>query len=193
MGRKFEWDAILPTAGFDTPPPDELRPRDAHEHRWLAEWSIPMTRAEMDEAANVPGEQPSSHQFLFPSRGTRDRYIEEADGRRFVLVLPTNVRGRIVHQVSCQHAGRRRKTETASGRLDGRRSCDDRLRPNRRRSCQESSAAVDGRHRRGFCLDVFAVGRRAVRHCEARDAPPRRGQCRPRGRRREASRHPHRR
>lgn len=65
MGRKFQWDAILPTAGFETPPPEKFRPRDAKEQKWLAEWSAP--RGSTDPQS-IPG--------------SNGRYIDEADGRR---------------------------------------------------------------------------------------------------------------
>ena len=88
MGRKFEWDAILPTTGFETPPPEKLRPHGAHEKQWLAEWSAPLTSQEIQQAAaqSAPaGQSPPKHQFLFPSRGHKDRFIDEPDGRRSYL------------------------------------------------------------------------------------------------------------
>ena len=85
MGRQFEWDAILPSAGFETPPAEKFRPRDAHEQRWLAEWSAPLAPADLPQTPGAKGEQPPTHQFLSPTRGHHERYIEEADGRRSYL------------------------------------------------------------------------------------------------------------
>ncbi len=41
LGRKFQWDAILPEIGFEGPVPEKYRPRDASEAKWLAEWAAP--------------------------------------------------------------------------------------------------------------------------------------------------------
>ena len=86
MGRRFEWDAILPSDGFETPPPKKYAPRSAREQRWLAEWAAPLDVADLPSAAgNSKGDQPSSHKFLSGARGYRDDYLEEADGRSSYL------------------------------------------------------------------------------------------------------------
>ncbi|MCC7474322.1 MAG: HAMP domain-containing protein [Pirellulales bacterium] len=81
MGRRFEWEAILPTDGYESPPAEQFRPRDAREQRLLAKWSIPLTPDEKREAGNVQGSPSTSQPFLIPSRGTDDRYVKETDGR----------------------------------------------------------------------------------------------------------------
>jgi signal transduction histidine kinase len=83
MGRKFEWDPILPKGGYDTPPPEKYSPRDEHEKHWLDEWSAPIDPAELQQAAAA--DQSPTHQFIFPSRGHRERYIEESGGKRSYL------------------------------------------------------------------------------------------------------------
>jgi signal transduction histidine kinase len=85
LGRKFEWEAILPPAGFEKPPPEQFQPRNSHEQRWLAEWSAPLSPADVPPAAGANGEQLPIHQFLSGARGHHERYIEEPDGRRSYL------------------------------------------------------------------------------------------------------------
>jgi signal transduction histidine kinase len=85
MGRKFHWDAILPAAGFDSPPPEKFRPRDKREERRLAEWSVPLDPTKQPQVSEGDGTQTAAHQFL-TGRGEYDeRYIEEPDGRRSYL------------------------------------------------------------------------------------------------------------
>jgi two-component system, NarL family, sensor histidine kinase BarA len=85
LGRKFEWDAILPADGFESPLLEKYQPRDSHEQRWLAEWSAPLSPADVPPTAGANGEQPPIHQFLSGARGHHERYIEEPDGRRSYL------------------------------------------------------------------------------------------------------------
>jgi two-component system, NarL family, sensor histidine kinase BarA len=59
MGRKFQWDAILPPDAFEAPVPEKHRPQGRLEQHWLAEWSSPL-------AADDPG--------------YRERYIAEPGG-----------------------------------------------------------------------------------------------------------------
>ncbi len=81
MGRKFEWEAILPSDSFETPPAESFRPRDALESRWLAEWATPLTPVEAAGDGGKEGDQP----LTIPKRGYHERYIEDANGRRSYL------------------------------------------------------------------------------------------------------------
>ena len=82
LGRKFEWDAILPNQKDGAEPPEKYRPRNSHEKNWLAEWSPPLTEAELMAPQTASGDQPAMHQFLSGGRGHHERYPEEPDGRR---------------------------------------------------------------------------------------------------------------
>jgi two-component system, NarL family, sensor histidine kinase BarA len=57
LGRKFQWDAILPQRPTAPPVPEELRPRDVDEQRLLAEWAVrPSSPATGSEAeSNLAG------------------------------------------------------------------------------------------------------------------------------------------
>ncbi len=80
MGRKFEWEAILPSDSFETPPAEKFRPRDAVESRLLAKWAAPLKAA---EAASRAGEsnQDNNQQSATSKREFHERYIEDAKGR----------------------------------------------------------------------------------------------------------------
>jgi two-component system sensor histidine kinase BarA len=85
MGRHFDWDAILPTPSFETPPEVRFRPHDDPEKNWLTEWAAPLTAADILPAkAEKNGDQPVS-EFLSSPRGFHERYIAEADGRQSYL------------------------------------------------------------------------------------------------------------
>jgi two-component system, NarL family, sensor histidine kinase BarA len=90
-GRKFQWEAILPSAPADAPLPDKYRPRDAVEQRWLAEWA----------AAAPPGgeetEQATGDEIVPKIKKHHDRYIDEPDGRRsYVYYQPMYADGSCV-------------------------------------------------------------------------------------------------
>jgi two-component system, NarL family, sensor histidine kinase BarA len=84
MGRKFQWEAILPNAADGTKPPERYLPRDTTEKTWLAEWSAPLAAAEL-APTDAGVEQPPVPQFLAGARGYHQRYIEEPDGRSSYL------------------------------------------------------------------------------------------------------------
>ncbi len=79
LGRKFQWDAILPSKPADPPLEEIKQPRDSFEQSLLAEWS-----------AALPEKPPKPDQTLDDYLSTvfdyRDRWIEnETDGRRSYL------------------------------------------------------------------------------------------------------------
>jgi signal transduction histidine kinase len=84
LGQKFQWDVILPQAGFESPLPEKYRPQDHVEQRWLAEWSVPLRPDEQSPDAGQT-EPSRTNQFLSRARGYHERYIEERDGRRSYL------------------------------------------------------------------------------------------------------------
>ena len=192
MGRKFQWDAILPNAPDGTRPPDRYLPRDSLEKTWLAEWSAPLAAADL--AANGGRGRRAAARVTIPCRRPRPSPAVHRRARRppLVSLLSADVRRRVVHQMPYAFAagsGAANRSETE--RSDGRDPRDDRLRPDRRGNCQEPGVSVDGRDRRRFRVDVFIVGRCALRDRETRHAFARRGERRPRGRRRETGRHSH--
>ncbi len=83
MGRKFEWDPILPTAGFETPPPEKFRPHGAHERGWLAEWATPLSSSDL--AQTDAKEEQSPEQKLLSPVHSHELYIDEPGGRRSYL------------------------------------------------------------------------------------------------------------
>jgi two-component system, NarL family, sensor histidine kinase BarA len=85
MGRHFEWDAVLPVGGFESPPEEKFHPRDAHEQTWLADWSAPLNPADQAQPPPAKTEADTPQQFLSSPRGFRERYIEESDGRQSYL------------------------------------------------------------------------------------------------------------
>jgi two-component system, NarL family, sensor histidine kinase BarA len=80
LGRKFQWDAILPADNYDAPLDQKYRPRDATEAKWLAEWLA----ADSAKAAapSTSGETSAAQPFLSVGGKYHERYIEETDGRR---------------------------------------------------------------------------------------------------------------
>jgi len=85
LGRKFQWDAILPNDAEGKKPPEKYRAKTAHEQTWLAKWSAPLTEAEANAQPPAGANQPSEHQFHSGARGFHERYIDEPDGRRSYL------------------------------------------------------------------------------------------------------------
>src|SRR4051812_35361691 len=85
MGRHFEWDAVLPAGGFETPPEQKFQPRDAHEQTWLADWAAPLNQTDQLQRAPAKADADLPQQFLSSPRGFRERYIVEADGRQSYL------------------------------------------------------------------------------------------------------------
>src|SRR6185369_2589708 len=82
LGREFQWDAILPQAGFAGPLPEMYKPHGATEEKWLAEWAAPHhAGAQAPPAEGKPEPAPAD-----PSASEvppyRERYITDADGRR---------------------------------------------------------------------------------------------------------------
>jgi signal transduction histidine kinase len=84
LGRKFEWDVILPQSSFESPLTEKYRPQDATEQRWLSEWSVPLEPGEAVPDADQIAQSPTN-QFLSRDRGYKERYIEEPDGSRSYL------------------------------------------------------------------------------------------------------------
>ncbi len=64
LGRKFQWEVILPQTDFKEPLSEEYRPQVPVEQRWLAEWSSP--------------NRPDASDY-------RERYVEDGEGRRSYL------------------------------------------------------------------------------------------------------------
>src|SRR5205807_3491076 len=62
LGRKFQWDAILPDTGFDGPVPEKYRPHGASEEKWLAEWAAPPHSGTQAPLAKAQPEQPPKNQ-----------------------------------------------------------------------------------------------------------------------------------
>ena len=81
MGRKFQWDAILPAESFEGKIDEKYHPRDATEQRWLAEWSA-APAAPPPAATDVATQASTANQFLSSRGKYHQRYIEEPDGRR---------------------------------------------------------------------------------------------------------------
>jgi signal transduction histidine kinase len=82
LGREFQWDAILPQAGFAGPLPEMYKPHGATEEKWLAEWAAPHhAGAQAPPAEGKPEPAPTD-----PSASEvppyRERYITDGDGRR---------------------------------------------------------------------------------------------------------------
>lgn len=76
LGRKFQWDAILPSKPADPHELDEVnRPRDLFEQSLVAEWN-----AALPAKQNLPDKSLDEYLSTVPSY--RDRYINEPDGRR---------------------------------------------------------------------------------------------------------------
>ena len=82
LGRKFQWDAILPEIGFEGPVPEKYRPRHAYEAKWLAEWAAPANSGAQAPPADKQPEQPAGTQFHSGERGYHQRYVDEGNGRR---------------------------------------------------------------------------------------------------------------
>jgi signal transduction histidine kinase len=80
LGRKFQWDAILPADNYASPLDPKFRPRDPTEHKWLAEWQA--AGAANSEPQPTAGDAASAQPFLSVEGKYHERYIEEADGRR---------------------------------------------------------------------------------------------------------------
>ena len=82
LGRKYNWEAILPQSGFETDLPNEYKPRDQFEEKWLAHWAAPESSAAPVTPAEKEPEQPAINQFYARNRGFKDRYVDEKDGGR---------------------------------------------------------------------------------------------------------------
>ena len=93
MGRKFEWDAILPGRQFrNAARPKNFVPRDAQEQRWLAEWAAPL--APISAKTSSDGDQRTRHQFL-SGRDELSRAIHRRSRWPPLLpILSADVRGR---------------------------------------------------------------------------------------------------
>lgn len=81
LGRKYQWDAILPQSGFDSNVDPKYLPRDPVEAKWLALWSAPQSGAEAPPAKTGADGQPVS-QFYTNDRGFHQRYVDEPNGGR---------------------------------------------------------------------------------------------------------------
>jgi signal transduction histidine kinase len=80
LGRKFQWDAILPVVPADVELPKEYLPEPGVEQRLLAEWAQVSPEQQAAADASAEGE------FLAPGSTVPsfDRYIE-ADGKRWYI------------------------------------------------------------------------------------------------------------
>jgi two-component system sensor histidine kinase BarA len=82
LGRNYNWDAILPQNGFESPVPDKYHPRDEFEKKWLARWAAPhVSGAQAPLAGKEPNKQPTD-ESRFRERGFSDRYVDEENGGR---------------------------------------------------------------------------------------------------------------
>ncbi len=81
LGKKFEWDAILPQTGFVDQVPDKNRPHGQLEEKWLAEWAAPNAGAQAPLADNQADDsgasQPEAEESLY-----HERYIDDKSGHR---------------------------------------------------------------------------------------------------------------
>ncbi len=110
MGRHFDWDAILPTASFETPPEAKFRPHDETEQKWLTEWTAPLTAADIPPATATKIDDQLPSEFLSSPRGFHERYIAESDGRQsYLYYQPLYAEASCVNCHKHLDAGGRRK------------------------------------------------------------------------------------
>lgn len=82
LGRRYNWDAILPQSGFESKLPEKYRPKDVLEETWLAEWAAPLPPgSQAPPAVKKQGDAPA-RPVHSGGRSYRDRYVDEADGGR---------------------------------------------------------------------------------------------------------------
>ena len=111
----------------------------------------------------------SSREPVCSTSGTR---IEHRRGRQVVSVLISRCTpSRIVRRLSSERLEQAAESELARRRLDGGDPRDDStIRKPSTHMAKNRALAVDGGDRRRLSVDVFAVGRRAVRDRQAGDA-----------------------
>jgi signal transduction histidine kinase len=82
LGRAFQWDAILPQAGFVEPLPDKYRAHGGSEEKWLAEWAAPQHAGTQAPPAEGQPEQPANESSSVEIPRYRERYITDSEGKR---------------------------------------------------------------------------------------------------------------
>jgi signal transduction histidine kinase len=81
LGRKYQWDAILPQDGFKSPIPEKYQPKDLLEKTWLAEWAAP-PEADPQSPAEKQADETPVGPLHASVRSYRQRYVDEEDGGR---------------------------------------------------------------------------------------------------------------
>jgi signal transduction histidine kinase len=82
LGRKYQWDAILPQSAFNSPLPEKYRPKGASETKWLEEWSTPYEPGPEAPLAGKPPERLLEQPLHTNVRSYHERYVDEEDGGR---------------------------------------------------------------------------------------------------------------
>jgi two-component system sensor histidine kinase BarA len=82
LGRRYNWDAILPQAGFESKLPDKYKPRGKLEEALLAKWSAPVQPGAQTPVVDKQANQSPIDPPHSGDRGFEDRYVDEKDGGR---------------------------------------------------------------------------------------------------------------
>ncbi len=82
LGRKYQWDAILPQAGFESQVPDKYQPRDILEKKWLAEWTAPLDADSQAPPTDKKADEGPVRPLHSGGRSYRERYVDGNDGSR---------------------------------------------------------------------------------------------------------------